>query len=129
MRDRVTEQTRRAIIDQAVRTQSEDGGWTLASLGPWPDHSDAPATRGTDAYATAITAFVLQQIGDSRALPALNRALDWLRSHQDPATGTWTSSSMNKHYEAGSMMEQFMRDAATGYATAALAEADRTSRP
>lgn len=129
MQDTAVKQLRRSIVDQIIAAQSEDGGWTLASLGPWPDHPDAPAARGTDAYATAITAFALEQIADARAASALNRALDWLRSHQDPATGAWLSFSMNKRYESGSMMERFMSDAATGYATAALAEADRLARP
>lgn len=129
MHDAASEPTRRAIIDEAIHKQAEDGGWTLAALGPWKDHPDAPAPRGTDSYATAIAAFVLQQTGDRRAGPALTRALDWLRAHQDPKTGYWPAESMNKRYEPGSMMEQFMRDAATGYATAALAQADHLSLP
>ena len=51
--------------------------------------------------------------------PHLARALAWLRARQDPA-GYWDAVSMNKRYEAGSMMERFMRDATTSYAVLAL---------
>ncbi len=51
---------------------------------------------------------------------SINRALDWLRVHQDPQTGAWPAVSMNKKYPAGSMQEKFLQDAATGFAAAAL---------
>jgi hypothetical protein len=35
---------------------------------------------------------------------------------------------MNKRYPAGSMQEQFMRDAATGFAAAALVKAESSTR-
>jgi len=52
--------------------------------------------------------------------PALTKALQWLRTHQDAATGTWEATSMNKHFEPGGMQDQFMRDAATSFASLAL---------
>jgi len=64
---------------------------------------------------------VLQQTGDRNVKTATSRALDWLRTHQDPGTGAWPAVSMNKIYPAGSMEEKFMQDAATAYAAAALA--------
>jgi squalene-hopene/tetraprenyl-beta-curcumene cyclase len=124
---------KKAILDQARMTQAQDGGWTLASFGPWKAHPGAPVSEGSNAYATAFTAFMLEQGGVSPSDPMLSRALAWLRSHQD-AQGYWDASSMNHKYESGSMMELFMRDAATGYATLALLNAgeprvDRSTRP
>jgi squalene-hopene/tetraprenyl-beta-curcumene cyclase len=122
LKDDSAEPARRAVIEQVTRIQSPDGGWTLASIGPWKDRADAPATKETDAYATALTAFVLQQAGVAQSNPSLARALAWLGSHQDRDHGYWSAASMNKRYPADSMMVHFMRDAATAYASAALSK-------
>jgi hypothetical protein len=109
---------RKSTLDELWRKQSADGGWTLEALGPWAKHENAPPTAGTSAYATAFAAAALQRAGVSG--PKLNRALDWLKTHQDPK-GYWDAVSMNKSYPAASMMSGFMRDAATAYAALALA--------
>lgn len=54
----------------------------------------------------------------------LDKALAWLRAHQNRESGFWDASSMNKQYE-DPMPLRFMRDAATGYAVLALLEAAR----
>lgn len=124
---------RTAIADQLKQAQQPDGGWTLAALGPWKSHEQAPASSGTSAYATALTSFALEQAGVSSSTKMLSSALAWLRSNQSPR-GYWDAVSMNKKYPAGSMMELFMRDAATGFASMALLNAgeiqpDRSTRP
>jgi squalene-hopene/tetraprenyl-beta-curcumene cyclase len=124
---------KKAILDQARQTQQPDGGWTMASLGPWRAHTAAPVSEGSNAYATALVAFNLEQGGLTASDPMLGRALQWLRAHQNP-DGYWDAPSMNHKYEAGSMMELFMRDAATAYASLALLDAgqvsvDGTARP
>jgi hypothetical protein len=130
---------RQATLDEILKKQQADGGWTLESLGPWTEHPDAPVSPSagaSDGYATAFTAFVLKQeleARDSRLATrgsglatrdslrsSINRALDWLKMHQDPQTGAWPAVSMNKTYPAGSMQEKFLQDAATGFAAAAL---------
>jgi len=111
---------RQAILDETVRLQEADGGWSVASLGRWKPHPDALPAAESNAYATAFAAFVLQRAGASPA-----KALDWLRAHQDPA-GYWDAASMNKRYEAGSMPLLFMRDAATSFAAMALLESAGT---
>ncbi len=127
------EQKRKGAIDQARQTQQRDGGWTIASLGPWKAHPAARISEGSNAYATALTAFVLEQLGVRSSDPMLKNALAWLREHQTER-GYWDAWSMNTRYEPGSMMENFMRDAATGFASLALLNAgethvDRSARP
>ena len=114
----MTAAEQKQLAGEVLSRQQADGGWTIQSLGPWKEHPDAPSSAGSNAYATAYTAFVLERVGASGA--AVRRALDWLRSHQDPA-GYWDAASMNKHYEPGSMPSLFMRDAATAFASMALA--------
>ena len=108
------------VADEAWKKQNPDGGWSLASLGPWNQREDAPPQpEGSSALATAWTAGMLKLAGVGTQEPAMDRALTWLRTHQQP-DGSWEAVSMNKHFEAGSMEEKFMRDAATAYASLAL---------
>ena len=116
---------RRAIMDRVFAAQRADGGWDVASLGPWTPHPDAPPASGTSAYGTAYVAFVLQRSGVAATDARLQRALTWLVEHQDAATGAWPAVSMNKRYREGSMEARFLQDAATAFASAALVEAGR----
>src|SRR5262249_18706344 len=101
-----------------------DGGWTITSLGKFAPHPAAPASpAGSNAYATAFVAFALQEAGVTRSDPKLRKALDWLKTHQNPQTDAGTAMSMNKVFEADSMQIRFMQDAATVYATLALLKA------
>jgi len=110
------------LVDEALGKQQADGGWTMESLGPWKEHPEAAISSGSSNYATAVAAVALEQVGLKISHPALSKALRWLRAHQDPA-GYWEAISMNKHYDAGSMPDLFMRDAATAFAALALANA------
>jgi len=117
-------ETKRTIVDEVLKHQQRDGGWSLDSLGPWDEHSSAPPSldrAGSNSYATAFTTYVLQQAGDKNARASTSRALAWLRDHQDRTTGAWPAVSMNKTYPSGSMEEKFLQDAATAFAAAALA--------
>jgi squalene-hopene/tetraprenyl-beta-curcumene cyclase len=111
---------RRALVDEILHCQQKDGGWTMESLGAFTNHPNAPASPGSNAYATAFAAFIVQQAGVNRSEPRLARALEWLGTHQDRESGYWDAMSMNKQFEAGSMMKDFMRDAATSFAALAL---------
>jgi squalene-hopene/tetraprenyl-beta-curcumene cyclase len=117
------ERARSALIAEVLAKQQPDGGWSLASVGPWTPHPDAPPASGSDAYATAFTAFALGKAGVAPSHPGLARALSWLKAHQDPSTGAWSAVSMNKRRPAGSMEALFMQDAATAFAALALIEA------
>jgi squalene-hopene/tetraprenyl-beta-curcumene cyclase len=125
LRTVLSDSARQAIAKEASSRQQADGGWTLESLGPWMAHADAPASPGSNAYATAFTAFALQRGGVRATDAGLARALAWLASHQDSKTGAWPAVSMNKRYPAGSMESQFMQDAATAFAALALIETGR----
>jgi hypothetical protein len=123
LRDCLPASDRRAILDELRRKQSADGGWTVESLGAFKVHPNAPPAAGSNSYATAWAAFTLVKSGVPASDRVLARALEWLRTHQDPQAGYWDAQSMNTRYEPGSMPLEFMREAATGYAVAALAEA------
>jgi len=110
----------RGILDQALAAQRDDGSWTAAALGPWNAHPGLARSGASDTYATAFTAFLLEQAGVAASDRHLRAALDWLSRHQDPATGAWKAGSMNKEYEPGSMPALFLQDAATAYAALAL---------
>jgi hypothetical protein len=113
-------ETRKSIVAELWKRQQPDGGWTMASLGPFAFKEKAPRQEGSNAYATAVVALVLQRTEGSS--PKLGKALSWLRARQDPEGGYWSADSMNKQYPADSMEIKFMRDAATAYASLALLE-------
>ncbi len=115
---------RQSLIDEILKSQQPDGGWTIASLGPWTAHSSAPPSPGSNSYASGYVAYVLQQAGLPPANPAIARVLTWLKAHQDRDSGAWPAASMNKVYPPDSMESQFMQDAATGFASLALLAAD-----
>lgn len=117
------EPLRRPIVDEVLRKQQPDGGWTVESLGPWKPRPEAPTATGSSSYATGFVAVVLQKAGVARSHPGLMKSLAWLKAHQDRESGAWPADSMNKRYEADSMPLRFMQDAATAYATLALLEA------
>ena len=120
---------KQAIVEELRRTQETDGGWTLASLGPWKKRDAAPVSPGSNNYATALAAFTLQQAGVRPTEAGLARAIAWLKTHQDTKRGYWAASSMNHKHDPGTIPEKFMTDAATGYAVAALIMAQATAEP
>ena len=124
MPDLLPVERKRELIAEVFKLQEPDGGWTLASLGPWQPHPAAIPSTGSDSYATAFITFAVQEGGVAARDARLARALQWLRSHQDPESGAWPAHSMNKQFKAGSMEERFMQDAATGFAALALVKAE-----
>jgi squalene-hopene/tetraprenyl-beta-curcumene cyclase len=119
----LTADARRALIADTLAKQNADGGWSLEALGPWMAHPDAPVHQGSDAYATAFTAFALHTGGVRANDQGMKKAIAWLKSKQDPATGAWPAESMNKKRPPDSMEGRFMSDAATAFASIVLIEA------
>ena len=111
---------RASLLDSVYTQQRADGGWSLASLGPWKrlDKSTLPVI--SDGYATGLTVFSLEQAGVSHDEAHLSRGLAWLVNNQNKTTGQWPAYSMNKERKPTSDVGRFMSDAATGYAVLAL---------
>jgi len=118
----LTASERQMTIDAAFRAQRDDGGWSLSTLGSWKrlDGTELPAS--SDGYATGLATLALQQDGVASSDPRVARGLDWLRTHQDAATGRWIASSLNKERDPASDVGRFMSDAATAYAVMALTQ-------
>jgi squalene-hopene/tetraprenyl-beta-curcumene cyclase len=122
-------EARQQIVDEVWSKQQPDGSWTMESLGPFGAHPEAPASSGSNSYATALAAFVLEEAGLPMSDRRIVKATDWLKAHQDAQTGSWPAESMNHKYDVGSMESRFMRDAATGFAVLALTGAQSRSEP
>jgi squalene-hopene/tetraprenyl-beta-curcumene cyclase len=116
----LTREQQQGIVDAARRVQREDGGWSVASFAEWKRGDGTPLDTQSDGYGTGLVAFVLQAAGVPRTDPQLRRAIDWLVTHQDAATGRWSAVSLNKQRDPASDAGKFMSDAATAYAVLAL---------
>ena len=102
-------------IDELFARQQDDGGWNLASLGPYKRKDKSEPATASDAYATAI---VLNAIGASGD-PRVAKGLAWLRKNQEP-TGEWRTASPNKQRDFATHTGKFLSDAATAYAVIVL---------
>ncbi len=110
---------RGSIIDVALAAQQDDSGWSMASLGTWKRLDGTAIDTHSDGYATGLVTLVLQQAGVG-GNPRVRKGLDWLTRHQDPVTGQWSASSLNKQRDPSSDSGRFMSDAATAYAVMSL---------
>ena len=116
----LTAEQRTAAIDAAFAAQQVDGGWATAKLGAFERVDRTPLDLASDGYATGLAALALQAAGVPASEPRLARGLTWLRRNQDPQTGQWHASSLNKQRDPAADAAKFMSDAATAYAVLAL---------
>ena len=121
--DLLTPDQQRNIIADITRRQNADGGWSLPSLGRWEPREGFSRDPGSDGYATGLIAFALQKAGVSPAQENLSRALGWLVQNQDPTSGLWPASSLNRERDPTSDRGLLMADAATAFAVLALTQA------
>jgi squalene-hopene/tetraprenyl-beta-curcumene cyclase len=123
---------RQSVVDTLFDKQRADGGWSMSTLGTWTRGDGTAQDSSSDGYATGLVALALQRATSgeaastangtpvSRTDPRIRRALDWLMKHQDPATGAWSASSLNRKRDPATDVGKFMSDAATAYAVLAL---------
>ena len=116
---------RKALTTTILQSQRSDGGWSLRSIGRWSARDSVSTEETSDGYATGLIAYALEQSGSAPDDPHLVRALAWLAEHQDPKTGMWVASSLNKRRDPATYIGKFMSDAATAYAVLALTGAQR----
>lgn len=110
------------IVGEVLQHQRSDGGFRLVDLGPWPSKDGTPPNEESDGYATAFTAFVLQQLDDPRCASPISRAITWLQQNQK-ADGRWETLSPNKDRSGEAAMTRLLAsDAATAFAVLALTE-------
>lgn len=120
----LTQAQQKAIIEQTLAKQREDGGFSMSSLvAAWKRRDDTPLDTASDGYATGLIAFAFEQGRWPQAQNGLKRAIDWLGQHQEQSDGRWPASSLNKRRELSSDAGRFMSDAATAYAVLALENA------
>lgn len=93
---------RKDTLGELLSLQRPDGGWNVASLGPWKRHDGSandPA-QASDGYATGLIVFVARQAGVPADDPRLARGVAWLKAHQR-ASGRWftrSPSNDGRHY-------------------------------
>jgi squalene-hopene/tetraprenyl-beta-curcumene cyclase len=116
----LTPTERDAVVAEVLRAQQPDGGWRLASLGPWKRGDGSDLDINSDGYATGLATFALRQSGLAATHPQLEKGLRWLVDHQDKSTGRWLASSLNKQRDLSTEPSKFMNDVATAYAVLAL---------
>jgi len=130
----LTSEQQNAIIKEVLRRQESDGGWRLASITwtwnrwstrtliqMWLREHGTPISGKSDAAATGLITFVLQQAGVPKNDTQLQRGLTWLTVNQS-AEGSWPASSLNKKRDPSSGIGRFMDDAATAFAVLSLSE-------
>jgi squalene-hopene/tetraprenyl-beta-curcumene cyclase len=126
---------RHALIEEALRAQNPDGGWSLSAL-ITKTTKRGPLLRdaASDGYATALAALVLEQTAMPGAAAEVQRGRMWLVRNQGGHGGMWVrgneqfwvTSSLNKVRNPTSDVGRFMSDAATAYAVLALTTAPAT---
>jgi squalene-hopene/tetraprenyl-beta-curcumene cyclase len=116
----VTDAQRKALIAELVRTQREDGGWSLQAMGPWrwskaappfkaPGELDASLLSQSDGYATGLVVYTLEQTGVSPSNAAIRKGIQWLKTNQHALPGPdvpgrgWRTYSLNYDREHGSL--------------------------
>ena len=140
----VTDAQRDALIDELVRAQRDDGGWSLEAMGPWkwsktappvksPGDLDASLLTQSDGYATGLVVYTLKQAGVARGHAAIRKGIRWLETNQraipvpDVPGRAWHAHSLNYDREHGGEKGEpwrrlFMSDTATAFAILALAD-------
>jgi squalene-hopene/tetraprenyl-beta-curcumene cyclase len=147
----VTDAQRDALVDELVRAQRDDGGWSLEAMGPWkwsktappvksPGELDASLLTQSDGYATGLVVYTLKQAGVAPGHAAIRNGIRWLETNQrtvavsDVPGRAWHAHSLNYDREHGGEKGEpwrrlFMSDTATAFAILALEDSERSPAP
>jgi squalene-hopene/tetraprenyl-beta-curcumene cyclase len=140
----VTDAQRDALVEELVKAQRADGGWSLHAMGPWkwsktappvksPGDLDAALVTQSDGYATGLVVYTLKQAGVASSRDAIRKGIQWLEANQravpvpDVPGRAWHAHSLNYDREHGGEKGEpwrrlFMSDTATAFAILALAD-------
>ncbi len=112
--------THESVLNRLMALWASGSGQGLLTA----DQQATALDTASDGYATGLPTLALQSAGVPVSDPRLGRGLAWLRTHQDPKTGEWHASSLDKQREPSADAAKFMSDAATAYAVVSLTYAD-----
>lgn len=103
-----------AAVNELLKLQLADGGWSLASLGNW-QRSDGTEqdTKVSDGYGTGFVVFVLRRSGLAADDARLQQAIAWLKRNQRES-GRWFTRSLHKD------SKHFISHAGTAFAVMAI---------
>jgi squalene-hopene/tetraprenyl-beta-curcumene cyclase len=114
------EQERTKAVEELLKLQRDDGGWSLHSLGKYARKPDK-AEAASDGYATGLILHTLLSSGVKKDDARIAKGLQWLIKNQSE-TGEWKAISVNSEQDPATFKGKFMSDAATAYAVLALGE-------
>lgn len=125
----LSEKDQQQAIDELLKLQEADGGWSLPKLGKktsgnaeWTSHGAFPKNTVSDGYATGLSVLSLRSVGkgETRISLAADKGVRWLAAQQKE--GTWGIHYVNKPRDPETNVGKFMRDSATAFAILALTE-------
>lgn len=92
----LSDEQKKATVDELLGLQRADGGWNLGALGTWKreDGSEQTTDKG-DGYGTGLAVFVLRRAGVPASDPKIAKGVQWLKSNQR-ASGRWFTRSVHK---------------------------------
>ena len=122
----VDEQRKQELIETIWRHQRPDGGWSLRTFATpetWGDGSRAKKLRdepefqnpASDGHQTGLAVIVLRDAGVPARDPRIQRAVQWLLTHQRQSGRWWTRSLNTDKWH-------FITYSGTGYPLLALAK-------
>lgn len=93
----VTDGQKQQHLDAIFAKQHADGGWSMVDLAPWQRKDKKPLDPVlTDGYATGFLVYALARSGVTRDDPRLQRAIQWIKTHQRIGGGWFTQSPYSR---------------------------------
>jgi squalene-hopene/tetraprenyl-beta-curcumene cyclase len=118
----MTTAERAATVQNLLRRQRPDGGWSFATLSDTPPYPKAGGPV-SDGYGTGLAVFVLRQAGVPATRTEIARGVGWLRANQR-ASGRWftPTPTAGQQTEGGvGARDLYLQNLGTAFAVLALA--------